>query len=145
MKFITLTTLALGLILLAGDSMAQGETPAGSFYQWTNEEGVVSFTDDVKRIPSRYVDRATLRTWEEVHASVEKRFTPESTTRPPHVWAEAVLEPNPNRERNCTGHITVKQTRVREGAYNRQMFVVRDECGKVTSVTQQRPHIHINR
>ncbi len=145
MKFITLTALAVGLILLAGDSMAQDEAPAGSFYQWTSDSGAVSFTDDMKRVPARYKDQAVERTWAEVHASVEKQFTPESTTHEPHVWAETVLEPNPNRERDCTGHITVAQERVQQDGYEREMFTVRDECGRVVSVTPQRPHIHINR
>ena len=140
-----LICLVIGFII-GWASVALSEGPVtGSFYQWTNEEGIVSFTDDVKRIPSRYVDRATHRTWEDVYTSVEKQFTPESTTHEPYMWAEVVLEPNPNRERDCTGHITVAQELVQQDGYDREMFIVRDECGRVVSVTRQHPRIHINR
>ena len=140
--------LAIVVIVVSIFAYARSALPQeveGSFYQWTTESGVVSFTDDMKRVPDLYKDQAVERTWEDVHASVEKRFTPESTRHEPYVWADPVLEPNPNWERDCTGHITVTQERVQNGEYNRNMFTVQDECGRVISITPHRPQISLQR
>ncbi len=137
--------LSFGFILGYTSQACAAGPITGSFYQWTTESGAVSFTDDLKRVPARYKDAVTERTWAELHEAVAQKFTPESTSHAPYVWADPVLEPNPNRERDCTGHITVAQERVRQDGYDREMFTVRDECGRVVSVTPQRPYIRINR
>jgi hypothetical protein len=46
-------TLLFLLLILCGAAMAHAET-----YKWINKQGVISFTDDPAKIPSRYRDKA---------------------------------------------------------------------------------------
>jgi len=61
------------LILVA--SLVATPAMAGSFFQWTDDQGTICFSDDIDRIPERYFDEAVERTSEELEKSVEKRWT----------------------------------------------------------------------
>ena len=52
------------LILVA--SLIATPAMAGSFFQWTDSDGTVCFTDDIERIPEAYFDVAVERTWEDL-------------------------------------------------------------------------------
>jgi hypothetical protein len=63
------TTFVMGLIAgLAAPALA------GTFYSWTTEDGVRAYTDDAKRVPARYRNRAELRDTGSLEGY--ERFTP---------------------------------------------------------------------
>jgi hypothetical protein len=141
---------SLPRLILCGIAFALGilvaswaiEAPAAGFYQWVDEVGVVSSTDDAKRVPARYRDQVVQRTWEELRADIEARWTPHSTSRPAHVWT---IPPDEPQKEECAGHITLEREWAQRGDYHFYMFIVVDECGRVVSVTPQQPRIGINR
>lgn len=128
-------------ILLFG--LATNAAAGDGFYQWTTESGTISFTDDEKQIPRRYQEQAAQRSWEELRAGTDSKVTPQSTSHPVPVWD---YQPDAKPERpNCEGPVTITRTRIQYGDYNREMFVARDECGEIISITSQRPLLDINR
>lgn len=123
--------------------LAVSAIAAEGFYQWTTEEGVHAYTDDVKQVPERYREQATQRTWGALREVTEAQITPQSTNHPVPTWDyQPDAKPAPQ---DCKGYVTITQMRVQQGDYNREMFVARDSCGKVVSVTPQRPRMDINR
>ncbi len=46
-----------------------------SFFAWTTSQGILSFTDDSARIPSKYRAAAIERTWDDLRAATDKRWT----------------------------------------------------------------------
>ena len=61
------------LILVA--SLVATPALAGSFFQYTDDQGTVCYTDDFDRVPDKYFDQTVERTSEELEKSVEKRWT----------------------------------------------------------------------
>lgn len=49
--------LALALVTGTGVLVASASADAKNVYRWETEEGVVSFTDELKRVPERYRDQ----------------------------------------------------------------------------------------
>lgn len=122
-------------------------TPPDAFLTWTDEHGVVSFTDNPKQVPEKYRAAATKTTWNELakRSAPRETLVKESETKmyfpaPPPDPAQ-----NPNRLNDCSGPITIEQDWVQQGAYTREMITVRDECGRAVSFTHQEPLIHIGR
>ena len=54
---------------------AQADPLTDGFYQYTDEAGVVSLTDNLKQVPARYKSQVTQRTWAELATEVETRWT----------------------------------------------------------------------
>lgn len=50
---------ALALVLGAGVLMGSASADAKTVYRWATEEGVISFTDELKRVPERYREQVT--------------------------------------------------------------------------------------
>ncbi len=141
------TVLLVAILGLALHAWADERPGAKRYHSYVSDTGSLSFSDDEKRIPERHKAEAESHTWAELAEKVAPRETlmkfedvviPEPPANP---VAEVISSWRPE----CSGHVTVEQVRVQDGAYNRNMFVVRDECGNIVSVTPQRPHIHINR
>ncbi len=42
---------------------------------WVTAEGTLAFTDDPARVPAKYRDAVTERTWEDLRAATDKRWT----------------------------------------------------------------------
>lgn len=143
---LTILSLFLSVPALAG----------GTFFQWTDANGVVGLTDDAERIPPLYRDRAVERRFEDL----EDRRTVGVV---PAVEYEAALVRalerqrdlidrtmvNPNRLRDCTDPVTVTRERrdhqERGHRLNSLFFVVRDACGDVISETREQPQVWIGR
>lgn len=144
------TLLILGLFAYAPDAHAV-EPGTGTFYQWVDNDGVTSVTDDVKHIPAMYRDRAVARNIAEVgeDAKVTEMVIPgadyaaaleASLERSRKIAARIQTSP---RVEGCNGPITVSQERrnyeERGNSYNSMFYVVKDACGNVTSVTRENP------
>lgn len=145
-KTLTLTILSLFLSVPA---------LAGTFFQWTDKDGVVNMTDDVKMIPAAYKGVAVERRFEDV----KDRRTPVTISAADYQAAlTASLERqralndrtmvNPNRLRDCTGPLTITHERrsyeERGNRYNSMFFVTRNACGDVVSVTREQPSLRVN-
>lgn len=121
-------TLSLLIALVA--ILSASKVEAGDFYQWTTEDGTVSFAENAKDIPKRYQATAQERTFAEVAAKVHE--TPILVTPKVHFPSPAAPEVvNPNRLDDCTGPVTVTTERRQVGDYNRTFYVMKDECGFV--------------
>jgi hypothetical protein len=75
---------AAALALLTGllpspGAAADARTPDRTVWQWTTEDGVVSFTDDEKQIPARYRDEARSRVLGRLDDY--ERYTPAETPK----------------------------------------------------------------
>lgn len=128
---------------------------AGTFYQWTDSDGVVSMTDDVKRIPPAYRDTAAERRFEDI----KDRRTPVTVPAADYEAAlTASLERqralnsrttvNPNRLRDCTGPVTITHERrdyqERGQSLNSMFFVTRNACGDEIAVTREQPRLRVD-
>lgn len=158
---IALLPLVGGAFFLVGSSAA--EEPSGFFYQWVDEDGVASATDDVKRIPKKYRETALRRSF--ANAGKDVAITEMTVPAAEYQAAvEASLErlrknaaqtnENPNRIEACDGPVTVAQERrdrvsptsgwTGSNTYNSMFYVVRDSCGNVKSVTLTNPEPIVN-
>ena len=105
--FACIFALFLGLLIA---QLAKADPIQDGFYQYTDEAGAVSLTDDLKQVPARYKDQVVQRTWTELSTEVEARWTPQSTSHPVYFWSTpSVADPRPVEEETCTGHITVER------------------------------------
>ena len=146
LSFASGVALAVGILLLiaalAKTAKAGGEDSSGDFFAYTQSNGVVSFTDDQKRIPSS-ARNVTSHTWEELAARQQSRETPmaipSSEYRVFYPATKITEEINPNRLTDCTGPLTVESFRSQQGATNRRMYSVVDSCGRVISTTPNQP------
>lgn len=142
------------LMVLAALAFAM-EANAGTFWQWTDDDGVVSVTDDVKRIPARYADRAVERQFEQivdrrtpvtVPATEYEAALTRSLERMREVNARTTV--NPNHLRDCTGPVTITKERrdyeERGQSLNSMFFVTRNACGDVISVTREQPRLRVD-
>jgi hypothetical protein len=127
----------IALLIALAAILSASKVEAGDFYQWTNEDGSISFTDDAKRIPARYKASATERDFAGI---AEKRITPHSISENAEALAarlqglrETNSAPavNPNQLPDCSGPVTVVRERRQVGEYNRTFYVATDECGNV--------------
>jgi hypothetical protein len=121
---------------------------AGEIFRYVTSDGTVSFTDDVKRIPAAYKDVA-----ETVVLEGEfKEFGRLSViTVDPTDLTSLVATKLVNRDfhrafvSTCDGHISVTSERVQFGDFNRTVYYVYDECGKLVSTTFSQPEVYIGR
>ena len=148
--------LCVAVLLSVCASPASAE---GNFLSWTNSNGTVGMTDDLKRVPERYQGSVTTRSFD----SVEFRFTPVVTSaaeRQEQLTARlerqrrilsTPTEVNPNHIQDCAGPVTVSRTRLNHEVngqkVNSTFFVTRNGCGDVVSLTQEQPVplIHLTR
>ncbi len=77
---------ARGALLLAVAVSFATPVVAGTVYTWRTEDGTVSFTDDVKHIPSRYRGQAETRAMKDLDGY--KRFTPADKSSTNDTYAE---------------------------------------------------------
>ncbi len=123
-----------------------GPAGAGDFYQYTNSDGVIAFTDNRNRIPEAFASEAVERTFAELRQTTGTQITPHNTRGPVLVPAGvADLPVSRTRLNDCTGHVTVTSVRRQVGDYNRRFIVATDECGRTISVTPHYPNVQINR
>ena len=140
-------TLAATMILVASSA------PAGEFYQWTDRDGTVNLTDDVKRIPKAYQASAVKRDFADVDVAVTEMVIPAAEyDAAVKAGLERLRALNANlslnlnrRDERCTGPVTVTSRRVDVGDYNRRLYYVTDECGRTSTVTPFSPDVQINR
>ncbi len=112
---------------------------AGDIFRYVDSDGTISFTDDVKRIPPAYKDAA-----EEVVLEGEFKNTVTFVTVPrlfPGVVASELL----TTVESCDGAITITSERKQFGDFNRTVYSVHDECGKLVSETFSQPEVDIER
>lgn len=154
---ITITlVLALTAILfcLLPQAVGAGEAANGTFYQWTDSDGVIFATDDPENIPPKYQAEARQRTFSEIG---DQRLTPvvvpgseyrkglESSLNRARFIRGTSAAVNPNRLNDCTGPVEVRSSRRQFDGFSRQVFIVIDECGREVSVTPFYPDLRINR
>ncbi len=138
-------SLAIALILVLS-TVAQ----AGEVFRYVTKDGVVSFTDTEKTIPARYKDVT-----EKIEVGPFKdfdRLTVVTTEKPEAVVASAAHLARLRASRapvvqtnECTGPITVTSERRQFGEYNREVYLVHDECGNLVSETFYQPEVRIGR
>lgn len=123
------------IILLALLTLIATPAIAGDFIQFTAPDGSIAFTDDAKRVPKAATD-VTERTWEEVRENTRPRTTVVPASEVAVVVPQTrtgtgvdVIEANPNRQRDCTGPLTVTKTRRQVGEYNRTFWLAFNRCG----------------
>lgn len=139
-KFIAFCVALLGLFVAY-------EANSADFYQFTDANGTLTFTDDAERVPTT-AEEVTERTWEEVREASRARMTPvETPTQHIHVPTPELVEAraNPNREVVCGRPVTVTSERRQFDDLNREVFIVHDECGRIVSETFDQPEIRILR
>lgn len=124
--------------LAASVALADGPTVA---FKYVDDAGVVSFTDDEKRVPAKYKERAEKVTLGEL--GDYERFTSSapvaSTTESPRLVALRAVNVTPavTAKPDC-GTITVRSERrdVTDGAsgtgsFNTRFFIAEDDCGEL--------------
>ena len=122
------------------------EAEAGDFYQYTNSDGVIAFTDNQNRIPEAFASEAVERTFAELRQTTGAQITPHNTTGPVFVPSGAPdLPVSRTRLRDCTGHVLVTSQRIQVGDFNRRIYIATDECGRTSTVTPFNPDVQINR
>ena len=149
-----LIVLFLGILAL----LVQG-AEAGTYHQWTTEEGTLAFTDDPKRIPGKYKNVAEKRDLGKDSLGSYSRFTVAVARETLQDRLEYLRESslvagsNLNHMETCDGHTTVTRERhsytsprtswTGSNAYNSTFYVVRDSCGNPQSVTLINPKAEI--
>jgi len=147
-KLMFLLPTLLWFVVLTGAASIKSET----FYQWVTEDGVISLTDDARRIPELHRSQALERSFEDIG---DKRLTPATT---PSAEYQNSLEQrlerlqitlndtpsvNPNHPQKCKGPVTITKERIdyveRGNHYNSMFFVARNSCGEVTTFTREQP------
>lgn len=128
--------------------LVSSKVEAADFYQWTTEDGVVSVTDDARRIPARYRATAIERSFKDISA---KHTTLLSTSLPS---PNAVPVGNPNHLPDekldlllpeCDQAVAVTTERRQVGEYNRTFYIVTDECGNVVYDSPVPVRLQLNR
>lgn len=130
--------------LAASLALADGPTVA---YKFVDRDGVVNFTDELKRVPEAY--KASAEKIELGALADYERFTPRTTTvesqpvseRLSELRASNVVASNPTpSERDC-GAVTVRSERrnmeTNSGGSNARVFIVEDDCGVLFESLQQ--------
>lgn len=127
----------------------QTETPvdafAGTFFQYTDDHGVLSFAGVLEDVPEKYQDQTLELTWKALHEAADSHWTPQSTKQPAVTFWATSGQPERPAPKKCSGHLTVTSKRVQEGEYNREVWIAVDRCGKVVSVTPYPPKMVIPR
>lgn len=120
----------------------------GEIFRYVTNDGTVSFTDDVKRIPPMYKDTAETVVLEGAFKNfgrltvVTEDFTPRLF---PGVVASKLVNNDFDRAVTCTGHVFVTSERHQFGDFNRTVYLTYNECGDLVSVTFSQPKVQIDR
>ncbi len=130
---------------------------AGEIFRYVDSYGVVSFTDNEKRIPAAYKDVAEKIILEGEYRLSTTFASSRSRLDLRHyavVEADATILPDarPDTENPvsvfnepCTGAVTVTSERRQLGDFNRTVYRVHDECGNLVSETFSQPKVSIER
>jgi hypothetical protein len=118
------------------------QSQAGDFFQWEDHAGNLAFTDNPKHVPPTHKPHAVERSWKELDVIPVTLVVKQPDVVP---LTSSRREVNSNRLSDCTGPITVTSERRQFDEYNRRIFIVTNECGRVTSVTTEYPSLRINR
>ena len=135
------------VLLVAAAANAESTT----VYSWVTEDGVASYTDRAKAVPPMYEAKVItvdgLKDFELRSVVAPNTYGAMMlTARLEHLrQVNAVDVERRFRLRDCTGHAFVTSQRIRDGDYNRRIYVATDECGRVASVTPFNPSVRINR
>jgi len=126
------------------------QAQAADFYRYTDSGGAVSFTTDLKSVPSAFQASAQHFTSADLNAATAKQFTPlpapalgapsvPSATPPPVVdTAPCVSVSVP------TGTITIREEWETSGARHRKVYIVVGPDGTELSRSYSAPHAFIN-
>lgn len=129
--FLVVVLLSFGALPLQAQEAPAEEAPApGTFYQWTSNDGSVSFAGDLKQIPSQYRDQAVPR----VFSDVEMRVTPVQVKSTPYRFEMPRTENEPTLQElldECDQPVRISKERRQVGRYNRTLYMVTNECGEV--------------
>jgi hypothetical protein len=123
---------------------------AGEIFRYVTEDGVVSFTDELKRVPARYKDVAERVILDEEFKDFNRlSVATVDSTLPvlPKLTNRVTVDARTGSAiiTNCTGHVSVTSERHQFGDYNRTVYLVHDECGDLISVTSYQPEVRIER
>lgn len=136
------------LFLLLSTHLAK----AADYYQWENENGSLSYTDDPKLIPAKYKETASARSWAELQEKTDSRLTVVEISNEAYlksIMAAPIAEeeaPLPSLE-DCDQPVRSLPPVYRQvGDYSRLVYRYADECGNViSSLDGQLSRILINR
>ena len=113
------------LVVLFAVSVAQ----AGTVYRWVDDGKVLCFTDEVKKVPAKYQDKA--ETLELPALADYSRYTKAPSPVPSRL--EELREQAAKRvpvvpEKDC-GVVTIRTERRDVGRLNKRFFIAEDSCG----------------
>ena len=116
-------------VLLAALLAFSAMTRADTVYRWVDDGGVLCVTDDAKRVPAKYQDKA--ETLELPALADYSRYTKASSPVPPRL--EELREQAAKRvpvvpEKDC-GVVTIRTERRDVGRLNKRFFIAEDRCG----------------
>ena len=137
---ILVTAAATVLLMLA--TASQGE-----IFSYVDRYGTVSFTDDETRIPPMYKDVAEKVVLEGEFKNLDSLTV---VTVTPEIKIPAMEVPNTIETfaelfEDCGDSVTVTRERRQFGDFDRTVYLVHDECGKLVSETFSQPEVRINR
>jgi hypothetical protein len=118
-------SLLILLVVLFAASVAQ----AGTVYRWIDDTGVLCVTDDVKRVPAKYRDKA--ETLELPALAAYGRYTKVPSSVPSRLAGlreQATKRATVAPEKSC-GTVTVRSERRDVGMLNKRYFIAEDRCG----------------
>lgn len=117
--------LSLCLLLLSAPRAADA-----AFYQWTDTNGVVHFTDDRKKIPKQYHDKAK---------RIEVREAPAAESAPPREAAPAPAAKEAAPEQRAPGGHDEQWWRERMGELKGELKTLQDQrAGKEQQMVELR-------
>lgn len=148
--FVSDIFLFVGMIIFLVPTNVSSKEYVSTYYTWTTVEGILSFTNDEKRVPVRYQESFQTESYAEIPTQLTKLSIPaterivkikQTLTRVQElakVLSEVSVSPP-----DCSGIVTI--TRKRQGHeeqdnyYNSLFYIVRDTCGNIQSKSRQLP------
>jgi hypothetical protein len=112
--------------LAASVALADGPTVA---FKYVDDSGVVSFTDDEKRVPAKYKERAEKVTLGGLDDY--ERFTKAATiivASPSEFPAPVTVQSPVARTEDC-GTVTFTSERRDHDGFNSRFYIAKDDCG----------------
>jgi hypothetical protein len=110
------------VVLAASVALADGPTVA---FKYVDDSGVVSFTDEEKRVPVKYKDRAEKITLGGL--GDYERFTAITVASTPRVVSAPVTVQAPTKA-DC-GTVTFRSERRDHDGFNSRFYIAEDDCG----------------
>ena len=138
------------VVVLVIIAQCYGDCRASDFYQWTNDYGVVSMTDALQRIPTKYRDKATERNFKDIDvqfigmavSSSQRHNSSQERVNHTRSILATLDKASPSSSKTCPGPISITKERrdyqERDQKLNSMFFVSRNSCGEIVQVSRQR-------